>query len=328
MLELGIWMFPPPSIGGKWGNCSKKCAAAGFIFSPRPRPGGFGLKNPRKPQQKARFGHVQNMFKINEKKFDCGRRFCELVSAHGKEQQQNTTMKKTLLIAAAALAAGIMTSQAQVYSQNIVGYANIPMNSSGQQYLIATPFKIGVSNGANEIYGTSLPEFSSILIWDVPTQNYKTVQVFSGSATGWADAGFSDVPPPILPVGQGYFVNPAAPTTNVFAGAVAVNVGTSNKMVLSSSGIQYLIACVVPYAGAVTNGNNSTGGPNLNGLPEFSALLFWDVPTQNYKTVQTFSGSGTGWADAGFSDVPVPSISVGQGFFINLPSAYTWTTGL
>ncbi len=31
---------------------------------------------------------------------------------------------KTLLIAAAALAAGIISSQAQVYSQNIVGYAN------------------------------------------------------------------------------------------------------------------------------------------------------------------------------------------------------------
>lgn len=38
---------------------------------------------------------------------------------------------KTLLIAAAALAVGVITSQAQVYSQNVVGYVNqsIPANS-------------------------------------------------------------------------------------------------------------------------------------------------------------------------------------------------------
>ena len=33
-------------------------------------------------------------------------------------------MKKTLLIAAATLAAGVISIQAQVYSQNIVGYMN------------------------------------------------------------------------------------------------------------------------------------------------------------------------------------------------------------
>ena len=39
---------------------------------------------------------------------------------------------KTLLIAAAALAAGILSSSAQTYSQNIVGYVNqvLPANAS------------------------------------------------------------------------------------------------------------------------------------------------------------------------------------------------------
>ncbi len=34
-------------------------------------------------------------------------------------------MKKTLLIAAAALVAGVISSDAQVYSANIVGYVNV-----------------------------------------------------------------------------------------------------------------------------------------------------------------------------------------------------------
>jgi hypothetical protein len=34
---------------------------------------------------------------------------------------------KTLLIAAAALVAGVITSEAQVYSANIVGYVNVTL---------------------------------------------------------------------------------------------------------------------------------------------------------------------------------------------------------
>ena len=235
---------------------------------------------------------------------------------------------KTLLIAAAALAAGVISSQAQVYSQNIVGYANVPMVNASVNYLIAVPFKIGVSNGANEIFGSNLPEFSTVLIWDVPSQNYVSAQPFSGSATGWADGGFADIAPPILPVGQGFFVSPTAPVTNTFAGTVAINVGQTNSMVFASASVNYLVAGAVPYAGAVTNGNDSGGGLNLNNVPEFSTLLIWDVPTQNYSSVQPFSGSATGWADGGFADVPVPTLSVGQGFFISPTAPFTWKTGL
>jgi hypothetical protein len=237
-------------------------------------------------------------------------------------------MKKTLLLAAAALALSGISSQAQVYSQNIVGYANVTTPNSGSFYSVAVPFKMGVSNGANEVFGSSLPEFSSILVWDAGAQTFNFYQTFSGSATGWADSGFADAQPPTLPVGKAFFLNPSAPVTNTFAGAIVVNVGTSNNMALPSSGVFYMVSPTVPYAGSVTNGNNSSGGVNLNGLPEFSSLLIWDSVVQNYTFVQTFSGSATGWADSGFADVPVPTLSVGQGFFINLSAPYTWTTGL
>ena len=44
-------------------------------------------------------------------------------------------MKKTLLIAAAALAAGVISSEAQVYSQNVVGYINQVIPAGGYQLI-------------------------------------------------------------------------------------------------------------------------------------------------------------------------------------------------
>ena len=62
-------------------------------------------------------------------------------------------MRKTLLMAAAALAAGVISSQAGVYSANIVGYANVANNIAGKNYFMSVPFNVGVSNGANEVFG-------------------------------------------------------------------------------------------------------------------------------------------------------------------------------
>ena len=65
-------------------------------------------------------------------------------------------MRKTLLIAAAALASSVISSQAGVYSQNIVGYANI-VTPNGGTYLVTVPFRSVLSNGANEVWPLSGP---------------------------------------------------------------------------------------------------------------------------------------------------------------------------
>ena len=236
---------------------------------------------------------------------------------------------KTLLIAAAALAAGIISSQAQsVYSQNVVGYANVATPVGGVNYLLAVPFKVGVSNGANEVF-PSLPEFSEILIWNPLSVNYTFAKSDTGSGTGWSDAFDGPVPVPVLPVGLGFFLKPASGVTNTIAGSVAINTGTSNVMTLATGGVNYLIGCAVPYAGSVTNGNDSGGGPNLNALPEFSEMLVWNPNTVSYTFAKTDTGSATGWSDAFDGPVAVPSITVGQGFFLK-PAASNakWITGL
>jgi len=51
---------------------------------------------------------------------------------------------------------------------------------------------------------------------------------------------------------------PAGTTTNTFAGAIAVSVGTSNVVSLVNGGT-YALSSAVPYAGSITNGDSVTG---------------------------------------------------------------------
>lgn len=235
--------------------------------------------------------------------------------------------KTLLLTAAALLTAGLVTSQAQpVYSANIVGYATVPA-PAGTPVAMSVPFDVGVSNGANEVWPSgTLPDGSLLFIWN--GSGFDTYASASGSATGWADLTGAAVSAPTLPVGEGFFLITAANVTNVFAGTIAVNVGTSNNMVLAA-GVPSFVAPVVPYAGAVTNGTSSGGGANLSpaaGLPDGSLLFTWNG--SGFDTFASASGSATGWADLTGAAVPAPSISVGQGFML-IPSAnFTWTVGL
>jgi len=243
-------------------------------------------------------------------------------------------MKKTLLIAAAALAASLISSQAQVYSQNVVGYANTATPNGGT-YLIAVPFKVGVSNGANEIWPIvggvpALPDFSQVLVWN--GSGYTGYVSDSGSSSGWDDANQNPISnAPVLPVGQGFFLIPSASVTNTFVGTVSVSVGTSNLMSLPNGGT-YLVSCPVPYAGSITNGNPTTGAggiglSSLNNLPDFSQLLIWNG--SGYTGYVSDSGSSSLWDDANQNPIPVaPSVNVGQAFFLIPSGNFTWKVGL
>jgi hypothetical protein len=209
---------------------------------------------------------------------------------------------KTLLLSAGALlAAGFVSSQAQpVYSQNIVGYASVAIPAS-QNIMMTCPFVIGVSNGANEVFGTNLPAQSIILLYStaatniplsnvgqnlgqngtlpVPAQSY--VQYFYdpqyvslGYGAWWTDPTYANnVPTPTLPVGQGFFVLATQAFTNSFAGTVAVAVGGTNTMNLPASQ-NSLVGSVIPFAGDITVG---TAGALTNNLPAQSIVLVYST---------------------------------------------------
>ena len=248
---------------------------------------------------------------------------------------------KTLLLSvAAAFAVGLTSLQAQVYSLNVVGYANVVTPGNGTiYYLLSVPFQIGASNGANEIWplispnNPSIPDGSEILTWNGSGYNAYLSDSQSGSL--WDDNNDNPLTfSPTLPVGEGFFLVPANNTTNVFAGTVSVNVGSSNTMSLPGNGTTYyLVGGTVPYAGAVTNGNNSGGGLNLamnNNTAanlDGSELLIWNG--SGYTAYLSDSTSSSLWDDNNGNPIGTPpSVTVGQGFFL-VPSAnFPWTEGL
>jgi hypothetical protein len=249
-------------------------------------------------------------------------------------------MKKTLLIAAAALAAGVITSQAQgpVYSQNIVGYANLTCPTGFQNYSFTCQFAVGASNGVNEIFGSSLPSGTKILTWNgVNTFNTTVFDTSDPNEDGsgpWFNGSFVPLAslPRLLP-GQGFFLVPSAPVTNTFAGAIAINVGSSNAMNFPTPFNNYFVGSVVPYAGSATNGTSLGGGVNLNSLTSGTKILTWNgVNTYNTSVFDTSDpnedGSGP-WFNGSFVPTAPPTIAVGQGFFIVTPgTGFTWTNGL
>jgi len=257
-------------------------------------------------------------------------------------------MKKTLLIAAAALAAGVISSQAQgpVYSQNIVGYANLACPQGGKSYAFTCQFTVGVSNGVNEVFGSALPAGTKVLTWnginDYNIALYDNTDPNGDGSGPWFQNDDATVlsPLPTLSAGKAFFLVPPSPLTNTFVGTIAVNPGTSNVMSLPVGGKSYFVSTVVPYAGAVTNGSALGGGPNLNGLSPGTKLLFWnglnDYNIALYDNTDP-NGDGSGpwfqnddatlYVDAATGG-NVPTITVGQGFFIVPPSAYNWTNGL
>jgi hypothetical protein len=268
--------------------------------------------------------------------------------------------KTLLLTAAALLAVGIVSSQAQspVYSQNVVGYASVATPGAGSFYMMTCPFVIGVSNGINEVFGTTLPSGSTVYTWNINqyvaavydtsdpddyADNYPGItppswyQGNDSTPLYFSDANITNVP--CLKVGQGFFLVPNGPVTTTFAGTVGVNVGSANNMSLPNGGSFYMVGSVVPYAGYLTNGTSVTGGPNLNNLPSGSTVYLWNVNQYVAYVYDTsdpddYADNYPGqpvpvWYQGNDSTPsPAPQIGVGQGFFIVPNTGYTWRTGL
>jgi len=209
-------------------------------------------------------------------------------------------MKKTLLIAAAALVAGVVSSQAQVYSANIVGYVNVTMPAS-TLVLVSNPLDSG-TNTANNVLA-SLPNKSSVQLWNGSgfTSYPKTATGFTGN--------------PTLPVGSGFFVNSTQPFTNTFVGNVVPAPGGNSATNSLPGSTLTLVGSILPVSGNF----NDVGTNALNlaaSLPNKSSVQIWNGSgfTSYPKTATGFTGN--------------PAYTVGQGFFVNAASAANWVQTL
>lgn len=212
---------------------------------------------------------------------------------------------KILLGAAAALAAGLVASNAQVYSANVVGYANVVLQPNGGYTLIANPLDDGNGNQLTNILSSALPNKSQVLTWN--GTGYNTPITKGGGV--WPSSVS-------LPPGTGFFVKTAGttPITNTFVGSVVVNSGSS---VTNAVGNGYtLVGSAIPYAGDATVDTNINLG---NVLANKSQLLSWDPVGQTYTTPVTKGGGA--WPSSF-------NIAVGQGFFIKTGTPTNWVETL
>lgn len=212
---------------------------------------------------------------------------------------------KTLLLTAAVAAAGVVSTMAQVYSVNTVGYVNVVVKGGGAFTLVANPLDDG-TNTLNSIFA-GLPNKTSAQTWNGASFDLST------------KAGGSFSPNTPVAVGQGVFVRNIGATalTNTFVGNVIPNSGATTTRSLPA-GLFTLVGSTAPVSGALND--VGTGTLNLNAT----------IP--NKSTVQTWDNSGAGAfvlaTKAGGAFSPNSPIAVGQGFFVRAFSATNWDQSL
>jgi hypothetical protein len=223
---------------------------------------------------------------------------------------------KILLIAAAALAAGVVASNAQVYSANIVGYNNASgaagTASASTFTLLANPLDNTNVNDMVTIIGSTLPNKATVSKWDIAGQ---TFIIATKTAGNW-NTNFP------LPPGTGFFVAipKNSPTvTNTFTGNVINSTfvssgGTNATNIVNTT---QLMGSPIPFAGTLND--SGPGTINLGAvLPNKSTVSTWDVPSQTFIIATKTAGN---WNTN-------LNISIAQGFFINSKSNVVWSQSL
>lgn len=218
---------------------------------------------------------------------------------------------KTLLVAAAALAAATISSQAQVYSQNIVGYVNVK-TLAGQQTLVCNPFNLdGVNNITNVLAGA--PKGVTCQLWN--GAGYTLI----GRATLGAGLWSANAATNFIPPGVGFFLKTPTDFTNTFVGSVVPGSPGTNSFNLPA-GVLQLVGSTLPVSGTITNAaDQGVGTLNLGFLPPGSQIQLWN------GAGFTLVGRATLGAKLWNTN---PVINVAQGFFLKSPSATNWVQSL
>ena len=254
---------------------------------------------------------------------------------------------KTLLIASAALAAGILTSSAQTYSQNIVGYVtqNLPSNGAHSWANVCTPLDLSAGNSLTNLFPNPGPgsggnplDFDLVYVWN--GAGYTVYTIDSDYASGVGDSQDNDTIEPYAPtVAPGALVfilnnggNVSVPTTNVLAGTVHVDAAPTGAQVVGTTttvlhkGLNY-VASKLPVGGGLDSvlqletiaGGN--GGPNAGtGQLDFSFVYVPNIVNGafvGYTTYTVDSDYASGFGDAQDNAVSEPTVPVGVGFIVD-----------
>jgi hypothetical protein len=203
---------------------------------------------------------------------------------------------KALFVAAAFGAAGLVSSMAQVYSVNVVGYVNKALLPGFN--LISNPLD-ATSNAVEDLF----PPVDDLTVYkyDSATGTY-LIKSYLGFLSVWDGDDFNVAP------GEGVFVrNPQASNLTVtFVGEITAgtkSIGVPQGFSMRSS--------IIPQEGALVA---DLGWPQADD----DTIYMYDAATQSYN-IYAYLGFLSMW------DPSEPVIGVGDAFFVNKPAAATWT---
>jgi hypothetical protein len=207
---------------------------------------------------------------------------------------------KTLLLTAVLGAAGVVTSMAQVYSVNAVGYVNLDLPTGFS--LIANP----LNNGGNKLSDVipTAPDGTTIFKFDGTGFDADAPSYIDGF--GWFQSSH-DVATYTLNPGEGVFISLPSATKLTFVGEVPQG-DLSNPIPAGFS----IRASQVPQAGTLD-------ALSFDGV-EGDTIYKWLRASQGYdpETPQYFEG--VGWFPEG------QTVEVGESFFVfRSGAAGAWT---
>jgi hypothetical protein len=219
-------------------------------------------------------------------------------------------MRKTLLIAAAAFAASVISSQAQVYSQNIVGYVNVPLVSGYTVLANQLDYDgTGTNNNVGTVFGTNLLAGTIVYAWQPTLEGYVSASWINSKGTlKWN--GNTNAVNAALNEGYGVFIS--SPGTNNVTLVGTVIQGTN--IIALATGYNF-VSSVAPIAGGLTT--------TLGYAPQVGDHAYvWNPTSQGYTGASWINSKGTlKWNPS------EPQLSVGGSAFIQTISAETWTNG-
>lgn len=186
-----------------------------------------------------------------------------------------------------------------VYSQNIVGYVNLVLQTGDN--LIANQL-VSTSDTLSNLFQSQIPDGSTFTKWDSLQDQFLPVSTYH-SGSGW-DINYA------LTLGEGGMFHSLTPFTNTFTGYVWPGINLNSALpdfgqpVISSYGI-LLLSCLVPVNNAdfyEVVGRNPQNGESVTEL---------NPVTQLYSTTTFLNGSWNNGA---------PLLNLGQSAFFNLQS--------
>jgi len=214
-------------------------------------------------------------------------------------------MRTKTLLGLAALAVGLISASAQVYSLNVVGYVNVPLQANKLSF-ISVPLvpNGGNFNITNSIVLDDTQDGANIYSWGGTAWSTTTPQWYQGA--GW----FPDV---AINNGQGFFLASKAASTLTFVGEVPQGASTYTI----PTGLSTLANKVPQTAGfpGATVGND---GDNI---------YSWDLANQRWSTTTWQYYAGAGWNAGGANDdTNGPTLNPADAvFYVNSGAAVPFT---